>query len=144
MYITDHWPIRYSSISSDGKFIAVAGRRGFAHYNTFSNRWKLFGNQQQEQSFLVRGGMVWYKNLLLVACETSGTTGGKNYEVRKVKGLFFSTMSTERSQMLRSASTIETITSTTPTSCTLKHCPTYLCISMCVATICLYIPQKMS
>ncbi|ORY97505.1 RIC1-domain-containing protein [Syncephalastrum racemosum] len=82
MYITDHWPIRYSSISSDGKFIAVAGRRGFAHYNTFSNRWKLFGNQQQEQSFLVRGGMVWYKNLLLVACETSGTTAGKNYEVR--------------------------------------------------------------
>ncbi|KAI9252811.1 RIC1-domain-containing protein [Phascolomyces articulosus] len=69
MYITDHWPIRYSSISSDGKFVAVAGRRGLAHYNTFSNRWKMFGNQQQEQGFLVRGGMAWYKNILIAACE---------------------------------------------------------------------------
>ncbi|EIE89489.1 hypothetical protein RO3G_14200 [Rhizopus delemar RA 99-880] len=54
LYITDNWPIRYSSISSDGNYIAVAGKRGFAHYNTISNRWKLFGNQQQEQSFLIR------------------------------------------------------------------------------------------
>ncbi|KAI9470023.1 MAG: RIC1-domain-containing protein [Benjaminiella poitrasii] len=54
LYITDNWPIRYTSISSDGKYIAIAGKRGFAHYNAVSNRWKLFGNQQQEQSFLIR------------------------------------------------------------------------------------------
>ncbi|GAA5814889.1 hypothetical protein MFLAVUS_008392 [Mucor flavus] len=79
LYITDHWPIRYSSISSDGKFIAIAGKRGFAHYNAISNRWKLFGNQQQEQSFLVRGGMVWYKNILIVACESIQL---KTFEIR--------------------------------------------------------------
>ncbi|KAI8641262.1 RIC1-domain-containing protein [Parasitella parasitica] len=54
LYITDHWPIRYASISSDGKYIAIAGKRGFAHYNAISNRWKLFGNQHQEQSFMIR------------------------------------------------------------------------------------------
>ncbi|KAI9251182.1 RIC1-domain-containing protein [Sporodiniella umbellata] len=52
LYIAENWPIQYSSISSDGNYIAVSGKRGFAHYNTVSNRWKLFGNQQQEQSFI--------------------------------------------------------------------------------------------
>ncbi|KAG0941132.1 hypothetical protein G6F32_008538 [Rhizopus arrhizus] len=79
LYITDNWPIRYSSISSDGNYIAVAGKRGFAHYNTISNRWKLFGNQQQEQSFLVKGGIVWYKTILIVSCENIQQ---KTYEIR--------------------------------------------------------------
>lgn len=78
MYIADNWPICYSSISSDGSYIAIAGKRGFAHYNTISSRWKLFGNQQQEQSFLVRGGMVWYKTILIVSCEN---VQQKTYEV---------------------------------------------------------------
>ncbi|ORZ10211.1 RIC1-domain-containing protein [Absidia repens] len=86
MYITEHWPIRYASISSDGKFIAVAGKRGLAHFSTLSNRWKLFGNQQQEQQILVRGGLVWYKNILIVACEmlTSSSTHDSNkiYEIQ--------------------------------------------------------------
>ncbi|KAI9489868.1 RIC1-domain-containing protein [Zychaea mexicana] len=83
MYITDHWPIRYASISADGKFVAVAGRRGLAHYNTFSNRWKMFGNQQQEQGFLVRGGLAWYKNILIAACEVlNAPVAGKLYELR--------------------------------------------------------------
>ncbi|KAI8142660.1 RIC1-domain-containing protein [Fennellomyces sp. T-0311] len=83
MYITDHWPIRYASISPDGKFVAVAGRRGLAHYNTFSNRWKMFGNQQQEQEFLVRGGLAWYKNILIAACEILNVPGAaKVYELR--------------------------------------------------------------
>ncbi|KAI8327314.1 RIC1-domain-containing protein [Blakeslea trispora] len=79
LYITDHWPIRYTSISSDGKYIAIAGKRGFAHYNSISNRWKLFGNQQQEQSFLVQGGLVWYKHILIVGCEL---VQHKTYEIR--------------------------------------------------------------
>ncbi|RCH97573.1 hypothetical protein CU097_014770 [Rhizopus azygosporus] len=79
MYIADNWPICYSSISSDGSYIAIAGKRGFAHYNTISSRWKLFGNQQQEQSFLVRGGMVWYKTILIVSCEN---VQQKTYEIR--------------------------------------------------------------
>ncbi|KAI8987265.1 RIC1-domain-containing protein [Mycotypha africana] len=79
LYITDHWPIRYASISSDGKHIAVAGRRGFTHYNTILGRWKLFGNQHQEESFIVRSGMVWYNNILIVACENLSQ---KAYEIR--------------------------------------------------------------
>ncbi|OAD78538.1 hypothetical protein PHYBLDRAFT_163644 [Phycomyces blakesleeanus NRRL 1555(-)] len=82
MYITDHWPIRCSSVSRDGKYIAIAGKRGLAHYNTISGRWKMFGNQQQEKSFLVRGGLAWYKHVLIAACEISSLHHGKTYEIR--------------------------------------------------------------
>ncbi|KAI8806108.1 RIC1-domain-containing protein [Cladochytrium replicatum] len=69
MYITQNWPIRYATISPSGNFLAIAGRRGLAHYSTESKRWKLFGNEQQEQSFVVRGGMLWHRNILIVACQ---------------------------------------------------------------------------
>ncbi|KAI8089450.1 RIC1-domain-containing protein [Halteromyces radiatus] len=83
IYITEHWPIRYASISPDGKFIAIAGRRGLAHFSTLSSRWKLFGNQQQEQQILVRGGLVWYKQILIAPCEviSSGYGSDKTYEI---------------------------------------------------------------
>ncbi|KAI9028097.1 RIC1-domain-containing protein [Phycomyces nitens] len=81
MYITDHWPIRCSSVSRDGKYIAIAGKRGLAHYNTTSGRWKMFGNQQQEKSFLVRGGLAWYKHVLVAACEVP-LHHGNIYEIR--------------------------------------------------------------
>ncbi|CAG8513882.1 710_t:CDS:10 [Ambispora leptoticha] len=73
MYITDNWPIKYASISSDGRYIAISGRRGLAHYNVSSDRWKLFGNQQQEQEFAVRGGLLWFKHILVVACDNLRT-----------------------------------------------------------------------
>lgn len=122
LYITDHWPIRYASISSDGKYIAIAGKRGFAHYNAISNRWKLFGNQHQEQSFLVRGGMVWYKNIIIVACESLQY---KTYEV-----IASINVDRERERLLtrclaRFACILATATWTTRTSCTRKHFPTY-------------------
>ncbi|CAO3613910.1 unnamed protein product [Cunninghamella echinulata] len=82
MYITEHWPIRYASISADGKFIAIAGRRGLAHYNTVSSRWKLFGNQQQENHFIVRGGLVWYKQILIATCENLSNRESKSYEIQ--------------------------------------------------------------
>lgn len=44
-----------------------------------SGRWKLFGNQQQERDFVVRGGMAWYKHILIAACEDVKT---KSQEVR--------------------------------------------------------------
>ncbi|ORX51228.1 RIC1-domain-containing protein [Hesseltinella vesiculosa] len=81
IYITDHWPIRYTAISPDGKYIAIAGRRGLAHFNILSQRWKLFGNQQQEERFIVRGGMVWFKQILVVACEIMNSAHGKSYEL---------------------------------------------------------------
>ncbi|CAO3657743.1 unnamed protein product [Umbelopsis ramanniana] len=69
MYISEHWPIRYASIDPDGKWIGIAGKRGLAHYSTLSGRWKMFGNQQQEQEFHVRGGIAWFKHVLIAACE---------------------------------------------------------------------------
>ncbi|CAG8465384.1 5719_t:CDS:10 [Paraglomus occultum] len=79
MYISDNWPIKYASISSDGRYIAIAGRRGLAHYNVFSGRWKLFGNQQQEKEFKVRGGLLWFRQILFAACENMRT---HTYEIR--------------------------------------------------------------
>ncbi|GAA98116.1 hypothetical protein E5Q_04799 [Mixia osmundae IAM 14324] len=68
-YIAGNWPIRSSCVSSDGRLLAVAGRRGFVHYNTLSGRWKLFDNEAEEQAFQVTGGMVWYENVLVVGAE---------------------------------------------------------------------------
>ncbi|KAF9570180.1 hypothetical protein EC968_002119 [Mortierella alpina] len=70
VYLSDNWPIRYSCLSPDGHYLAIAGRRGLAHYNLHSCRWRLFGNWQQEQSFRCRGGLAWFKNILIAGCET--------------------------------------------------------------------------
>ncbi|KAI8909885.1 RIC1-domain-containing protein [Powellomyces hirtus] len=68
MYITQNWPIKYAISSATGSYLAIAGIRGLAHYSTLTNRWKLFGNEQQEQSFSVVGGMMWYRDLLIAGC----------------------------------------------------------------------------
>ncbi|KAF9319914.1 hypothetical protein BG003_007759 [Podila horticola] len=70
VYLSDNWPIRYSCLSPDGHYLAIAGRRGLAHYNLRSCRWRLFGNWQQEQSFRCQGGLAWFKNILIAGCET--------------------------------------------------------------------------
>ncbi|KAG0293497.1 hypothetical protein BGZ98_002152, partial [Dissophora globulifera] len=70
VYLSDNWPIRYSCLSQDGHYLAIAGRRGLAHYNLHSCRWRLFGNWQQEQSFRCQGGLAWFKNILIAGCET--------------------------------------------------------------------------
>ncbi|ORY05246.1 RIC1-domain-containing protein [Basidiobolus meristosporus CBS 931.73] len=68
-YISDNWPIKYVSISYDGKYVAIAGKHGVAHCNITTGRWKLFGDQLQEQEFVCHGGLVWYKKILIVACD---------------------------------------------------------------------------
>ncbi|KAF9197029.1 hypothetical protein BGZ50_002740 [Haplosporangium sp. Z 11] len=70
VYLSDNWPIKYSCLSPDGNYLAIAGRRGLAHYNLHSCRWRLFGNWQQEQSFRCQGGLAWFKNILIAGCET--------------------------------------------------------------------------
>jgi hypothetical protein len=72
-YVANNWPVSLASISSDGRLIAIAGAYGLCHYNSLSGRWKTFERPQEEQSFVVRGGMLWYENLLLVALETIDT-----------------------------------------------------------------------
>ncbi|KAL1920513.1 uncharacterized protein VTP21DRAFT_890 [Calcarisporiella thermophila] len=79
MYIADNWPIRYACISPDGRYIAVAGRRGLAHFSVVSGRWKMFGNQQQEREFFCRGGLLWHRQILIAACEDVKT---RSHELR--------------------------------------------------------------
>ncbi|KAJ9478363.1 RIC1 domain-containing protein [Pseudozyma hubeiensis] len=71
-YLAANWPVRYAAISADGNLIAVAGRRGLAHYSSTSGRWKLHKSVAQEQSFVVRGGIQWFQHVLIAACDSGG------------------------------------------------------------------------
>lgn len=70
-YLLHQWPIKAAVTSADGKYIAVAGRRGLAHYSIASGRWKTFDDPVVEHEFAVRGGMCWYQHFL-VACVEAG------------------------------------------------------------------------
>ena len=75
-YLVDQWPIRCSVISPDGRYVAVAGRRGLAHYSVNSGRWKTFDDPNSENEFAVRGGMCWRQHILFAAGES-----GAQYQV---------------------------------------------------------------
>lgn len=70
LYITMQRPIRSAVISHDGRYIAVAGKRGLAHYSVGSGRWKTFDDSEAENAFVVRGGMCWYQHVLIAAVES--------------------------------------------------------------------------
>jgi len=76
-YIALQHPIRYASISSDARLIAVAGRRGLTHYNALSGRWKVFEREQEEESVKVVGGMSWWGPILIAGTED----GSGQYQV---------------------------------------------------------------
>ena len=69
-YLSNQRPIRSAVISPDGRYVAVAGRRGLAHYSVTSGRWKTFDDLQAENAFVVRGGMCWYQHILIAAVES--------------------------------------------------------------------------
>lgn len=75
-YLLEQGPIRSAVISPDGRYLAVAGRRGLAHYSVSSGRWKMFDDRKAESAFVVRGGMCWYQHILIAAVEA-----GDYYEV---------------------------------------------------------------
>lgn len=76
-YLLNQWPIRCTVVSPDGRYIAVAGRRGLAHYSVNSGRWKTFADPEMENEFQVRGGMCWYQHILVSAVEAN-----RSYELR--------------------------------------------------------------
>lgn len=76
-YLLDQWPVRCSVISADGRYVAVAGRRGLAHYSISSGRWKTFENESMENEFQIRGGMCWHQHILVAAIEA-----GDSFELR--------------------------------------------------------------
>ena len=67
-YISSSWPIRYTACDSTGHWVAVAGRTGLAHYSDHNKKWKMFGNETQEKDFIVTGGVLWWKEFLVVGC----------------------------------------------------------------------------
>ncbi|KAJ9606771.1 WD40 repeat protein [Cladophialophora chaetospira] len=71
VYLHNQWPIKSCVVSQDGRYIAIAGRRGLAHYSVQSGRWKTFADLSAESSFAVRGGMCWFNHILAVATETA-------------------------------------------------------------------------
>jgi hypothetical protein len=60
-------------VSQDGRYVAIAGKRGLAHYSVNSGRWKVFEDSKVENSFAVRGGMCWYGHLLIAAIDRDGS-----------------------------------------------------------------------
>ncbi|XP_037067862.1 LOW QUALITY PROTEIN: guanine nucleotide exchange factor subunit Rich-like [Pollicipes pollicipes] len=68
LYVGSNWPIRYTALDDGVQHVAVAGRTGVAHYSLASRRWKLFGNENQEKDFVVTGGLMWWRQLLLMGC----------------------------------------------------------------------------
>ena len=71
MYIAVQWPLRYAAMSQDGTLLAVAGRSGLTHYSSNTGRWKLFTNEEEELAFAVKGGMLWYHHVLIVAVDSN-------------------------------------------------------------------------
>lgn len=71
-YIPYQYPLRYATVSDDGKLVAVAGRRGFATWSRGSGRWKIFEREEDEERFRVRGGMCWFLHVLVVGVEEEG------------------------------------------------------------------------
>ncbi|KAF1965522.1 RIC1-domain-containing protein [Bimuria novae-zelandiae CBS 107.79] len=72
-YLVDQWPIRCAVVSNDGRYVAVAGKRGLAHYSVNSGRWKTFEDPFRENEFTVRGGMCWFQHVLIAAVEAQGS-----------------------------------------------------------------------
>lgn len=73
-YLMNQRPIRCVVTSLDGRYVAVAGRRGLAHYSLGSGRWKSFDDSEAENAFVVRGGMCWYQHILIVAAESDASS----------------------------------------------------------------------
>jgi len=67
IYANVNCPMRYVAIGASGQCTAVAGSRGFAFYISAKHKWRCFGNEAQEQSMIVRGGMLWWRGILIVA-----------------------------------------------------------------------------
>lgn len=67
-YSATNWPVRYGAIDIDGKFIAVAGRSGLAHYSMITHKWKVFGNETQEKDMAVIGGLLWWRSCIVAGC----------------------------------------------------------------------------
>ena len=60
--------VQYAAVNSNGTHVAVSGKAGFALYSGFKGKWKLFGNELQEQSLVCRGGLLWFRDVVVFPC----------------------------------------------------------------------------
>lgn len=67
-YLVLNWPVKYAAVNSSGTHVAVSGKAGFALYSGFKGKWKLFGNELQEQSLVCRGGLLWFREVVVFPC----------------------------------------------------------------------------
>ncbi|CAM9215036.1 unnamed protein product, partial [Scytosiphon promiscuus] len=66
-YLSSNAPLRHVSTSRAGSYVAVAGSKGLAVYSRPTNRWRLFGNIEQEREVEVAGMCWWGESALVVA-----------------------------------------------------------------------------
>ena len=77
---------QYAAVDDSGCNLALAGRAGFALHSGLTKKWKLFGNEiqvskiypslspslsprpSQEQSMMCRGGLLWYRDIVVFPC----------------------------------------------------------------------------
>ncbi|EPX73063.1 guanyl-nucleotide exchange factor [Schizosaccharomyces octosporus yFS286] len=82
-YISAEWPIRYTAISKDGEYIAIAGSHGFAVYN-FQNRiWNVFDNGSLEQAITISCPMLWHDRYLVTGLLYESSSELHVYNVEK-------------------------------------------------------------
>lgn len=68
-YLSANWPLRLIAVDREsGRWILAAGTRGFAHCNTSTGKWRLFGNESQERDMLVTGGLAVWRGFAMAAC----------------------------------------------------------------------------
>jgi hypothetical protein len=60
-----------SAIDPDGKYLAVAGSRGFTHFSFITHKWRMFGNADQEKDIRITGGLLWWKEFICMSCYNS-------------------------------------------------------------------------
>lgn len=68
-YMAENWPLMYVSCSADGKYVAAAGPTGLVHFSVSSRNWK----ELSDHDMKVRGGIVWYGRVLVVAADVDGS-----------------------------------------------------------------------
>ncbi|ODQ69104.1 hypothetical protein LIPSTDRAFT_88674 [Lipomyces starkeyi NRRL Y-11557] len=73
-YLAENWPVQQTCISGDGRYLAIAGKRGLGHYSIYSGRWKFFASEHMENEFSVHGGMLWFENILIACVNTDRNT----------------------------------------------------------------------
>lgn len=62
-YMAQNWPVAHVCSSSDGRYVAVAGKIGIMLFSVLTKQWKEIGDRDS----MVRGGLCWHGRRLVAA-----------------------------------------------------------------------------